>query len=64
MFLTGLAIMLPIMLLVGFLDLAPHAGKSIKWAQCGILLAWFLCYGLTIGPLPYAIATERGASRL
>ncbi|OJJ45632.1 hypothetical protein ASPZODRAFT_133487 [Penicilliopsis zonata CBS 506.65] len=62
-YIMGLIAMLPIMLIVGFLDLAP-ASSSIRWAQAALLLSWFFIYGSTIGPIPYAIAAEVGASKL
>ncbi|KAJ5683414.1 hypothetical protein N7462_006579 [Penicillium macrosclerotiorum] len=62
-YLMGLVAMLPFMLLVGFLALAP-ASSAIQWAQAALLLVWFFCYGSTIGPIPYAIAAEIGASNL
>ncbi|TPX07714.1 uncharacterized protein E0L32_010610 [Thyridium curvatum] len=62
-YLAGLTAMLPLMATVGFLDLAPPSA-SIRWAQSGLLLTWFFCYGSTIGPIPFAIAAEVGASRL
>ncbi|KAI0017655.1 sugar transporter [Xylariomycetidae sp. FL0641] len=62
-YLWGLVAMLPPMLIVGFIDLAP-ASENIRWAQAALLLVWFFLYGSTIGPVPYAIAAEVGASRL
>ncbi|CAN9142553.1 unnamed protein product [Alternaria alternata] len=65
-YIAGLAIMLPIMWIVAFLEFAPNAGSnsSIKWAQSSILMIWFFTYGITIGPIPYAIAAEVGAVQL
>lgn len=65
-YLAGLIIMLPIMWIVAFLEFAPNAGtnSSIKWAQSSILMIWFFTYGITIGPIPYAIAAEVGAVQL
>lgn len=63
-YITGLCIMLPIMWLVALLELAPDAAGTIKWVQSGILMLWFLTYGSTIGPIPYVIASEVGASQL
>ncbi|KAI0171610.1 general substrate transporter [Pestalotiopsis sp. NC0098] len=62
-YLTGLLVMVFPMALVGFLDLAPSS-SSIRWAQAALLLVWFFCYGITIGPIPYAIAAEVGAVEL
>lgn len=55
--------MAPIMWLIALIDFAP-ATSARRWAQCCIMLLWFAVYGLTIGPVPYAIATEVPASRL
>ncbi|KAF2821006.1 sugar transporter [Ophiobolus disseminans] len=65
-YLWGLSVMLPIMWIVAFLEFAPNFGKnsSIRWAQSSILMIWFFTYGLTIGPIPYAIAAEVGAVQL
>jgi SP family general alpha glucoside:H+ symporter-like MFS transporter len=37
--------MLPLMSLVGFLDLATADKSNIRWAQSALLLVWFFCYG-------------------
>ncbi|KAJ8119116.1 hypothetical protein OPT61_g21 [Boeremia exigua] len=65
-YLGGLVVMLPIMWIVAFLEFAPNASTntSIKWAQAAILMIWFFTYGITIGPIPYAIAAEVGAVQL
>ncbi|KAH7083868.1 general substrate transporter [Paraphoma chrysanthemicola] len=65
-YISGLAIMMPIMWTVAFLEFVPNAGtnSSIKWAQSSILMVWFFTYGITIGPIPYAIAAEVGAVKL
>lgn len=62
-FLCGLAGMTTIMWIVGFLALAPTT-KSIQWAQCVLLLVWFGTYGLSVGPIPFVIASEISSSRL
>ncbi|OQE91614.1 hypothetical protein PENNAL_c0009G08371 [Penicillium nalgiovense] len=62
-YLSGLVAMLPLMLVVGFLGVAPSS-SGIQWTQCALLLIWFFFYGSTIGPIPYAIAAEVGASSL
>lgn len=36
--------MLPLMLMVAFLGVAP-ASSGIQWAQCALLMIWFFCYG-------------------
>lgn len=62
-FLCGLAVMTPIMWIVGFLALAPTS-PSIAWAQSILLMVWFGAYGLSIGPIPFVIASEISATRL
>ncbi|RDW83567.1 uncharacterized protein DSM5745_03893 [Aspergillus mulundensis] len=62
-YITGLVAMLPLMLAVALLGVAPQS-SGVQWAQCALLMIWFFCYGCTIGPIPYAIAAEIGASNL
>ncbi|OJJ07272.1 hypothetical protein ASPVEDRAFT_88526 [Aspergillus versicolor CBS 583.65] len=62
-YITGFVSMLPLMFVVAFLGVAPPS-SGIQWAQCALLMIWFFCYGCTIGPIPYAIAAEIGASNL
>ncbi|KAG9496179.1 hypothetical protein J7337_012760 [Fusarium musae] len=64
LYLGGLCAMLPLMSLVGFLDLATADKSNIRWAQSALLLVWFFCYGISIGPIPYGIAANVGASNL
>lgn len=55
LYLGGLCAMLPIMSLVGFLDLV-HANKdTIRWVQAGLLMCWFFTYGMLI---PYTEDTR------
>ena len=64
-YMTGLAAMIPLMWTVGFLEFASaSSGSTIKWTQSALLLIWFFCYGVSIGPIPYAIASEVGSSQL
>tara|TARA_R110002060_G_scaffold29526_3_gene39923 strand:+ start:3618 stop:5231 length:1614 start_codon:yes stop_codon:yes gene_type:complete len=63
MYLTGLSILAPIMWAVGLSDFAPST-SALRWAQSSLLLVWFATYGVSLGPVPYAVATEVSASRL
>jgi SP family general alpha glucoside:H+ symporter-like MFS transporter len=45
LYLGGLCAMLPLMGLVGFLDLAVATHPAARWGQAGLLLVWFFCYG-------------------
>ncbi|KAJ5279729.1 general substrate transporter [Penicillium angulare] len=62
-YITGLFTMLPLMWIIGFLDLRADSNTR-RWAQAGLLLAWFFLYSSSIGPIPYAIGSEVGAARL
>lgn len=62
-YISGLCAMTPIMWLVALIDFAP-ATSARQWGQCAIMLVWFGCYGLSVGPIPYAIAAEVPAARL
>ncbi|KAG4440377.1 hypothetical protein IFR05_004117 [Cadophora sp. M221] len=63
MYLTGLSILAPIMWAVGLADFTPST-SALRWAQSSLLLVWFAVYGISLGPVPYAVATEVSASRL
>jgi SP family general alpha glucoside:H+ symporter-like MFS transporter len=64
-YMTGLAAVIPLMWRVGFLEFPPAlSGSTTKWTQFALLLIWFFCYGVSIGPIPYAIASEAGSSQL
>ncbi|CAI6089187.1 unnamed protein product [Clonostachys chloroleuca] len=64
LYLYGLVAMIPVMGLVGFLDLAVKSNSNIRWAQAALLLVWFFIYGISIGPIPYTIAASVGAAWL
>ncbi|KAK7418722.1 hypothetical protein QQX98_003740 [Neonectria punicea] len=64
LYIGGLTFMIPVMSLVGFLDLATSNKDNIRWAQSALLLIWFFNYGLTIGPIPYGIASRVGSANL
>ncbi|KAH6613049.1 general substrate transporter [Boeremia exigua] len=65
-YLWGLICMLPIMWIVAGLEYMPdaHTNANIRWIQSALLMIWFFIYGSTIGPIPYAIASEVGATEL
>ncbi|GME65710.1 putative maltose permease [Neofusicoccum parvum] len=62
-YIIGLCVMTPIMLLVALLDFtAPSSARN--WGQCSMIVVWYGIFGLSVGPIPFAIATEVPASRL
>ncbi|OQU98655.1 hypothetical protein CLAIMM_04407 [Cladophialophora immunda] len=64
LFLAGVFAMIPTMLTIGFLSLGDQSHDGLRWGQSILMLVWYGEYGLTLGPLPFVIAAEVGASRL
>ena len=59
----GLSILTGVMLIIGFLGLAPQSNAVIN-AQAALLLVWYFGYFLTVGPVAYVIFSETSATRL
>jgi SP family general alpha glucoside:H+ symporter-like MFS transporter len=64
LFLTGLASMSTILLIIGFVSLAPADNTAAIWAIGGLLLALMFAFDVSIGPAPYAIVPEMSSTRL
>ncbi|CEP21218.1 MAL5 [Cyberlindnera jadinii] len=62
-YVTGFAILTAVLLLIGILACPPQT-SAIKWAQCGVVIAWVATYAMTIGPLAFTIVGEMSATRL
>lgn len=63
-YVSGLAILTVIMLLIGFVSLAPSSNTAAIWAQAGLILAWIFFFDLTIGPVAFTVASETSSTRL
>ena len=63
LFLGGLCVLTVILLLDGFLALAPTS-PAMNNAIAALLLIWFFGYFLTVGPLAYVIVSETSSTRL
>lgn len=59
----GLCFLTALMLLIGFLGIAPDH-HSIVNAEAALLIVWFFVYFLTVGPVAYVIFTETSSTRL
>lgn len=59
----GLCILTVLMLLVGFLGIAPRSSAMVN-ATAGLLIVWFFVYFLTVGPVAYVIFSETSSARL
>lgn len=63
LFFGGLSVLTALMLLIGFLGIAPNRPGIVN-AEAALLLIWFFGYFLTVGPLAYVIFSETSAVRL
>jgi SP family general alpha glucoside:H+ symporter-like MFS transporter len=63
LFVSGLAIIVVLLFLIGFLDLAyPNSGAV--WAQAVFVLLWLFAYSASVGPVGWSIPSEIGSTRL
>lgn len=65
-YLTGLAILAVLQLVIGILDCAPHyeSRPAIRWTQSVLMLVWNFGYGLSLGPICFVILCEVSATRV
>jgi MFS transporter, SP family, general alpha glucoside:H+ symporter len=59
----GLCILTFLMLLIGFLGIAPNTPSTVN-AEAALLMIWFFVYFQTVGPVAYVIFSETSATRL
>lgn len=59
----GLCVLTGLMLIVGFLGIAPRTNSLVN-AEAAILIIWFFVYFLTVGPVAYVIFSETSSARL
>lgn len=64
LYMAGLGAMGTILLLVGFLSLAPPTKKGPLWAQGILFMLFIVSYDLTIGPVCYTLVSELSSTRL
>lgn len=63
LYLYGLCGLFTMLLILGFLGLAPDKTKA-SFATGGIMLGWALCYQLTVGTVCYSLVGELSTRRL
>ncbi|KAK5321538.1 hypothetical protein LTR70_004093 [Exophiala xenobiotica] len=65
-YITGLAILAMLQLIIGILDCAPNYENrpSITWAQSVLMLIWNFIYGCSLGPICFVILCEVSATRV
>jgi SP family general alpha glucoside:H+ symporter-like MFS transporter len=64
LYLGGLMVQFGILMITGFLALAPESNKGASWAIGGTLIAYTFVYDLTVGPVCYSLVPELPANRL
>ncbi|KAA8622222.1 AraJ Arabinose efflux permease [Pyrenophora tritici-repentis] len=63
-YLTGLSAITIILLIVGFIGLAPSTNKSASLAGGILIILMVFCFQLSLGPICYSLAAEIPSSRL
>lgn len=64
LFVGGLVFMCLVLLIIGFVALAPPMAKGPNFAIGSLLLVWALVYNITVGTITYSIVTEIPSGRL
>ena len=62
--LTGLTLMTTVLLIIGFVALAPPGNSSAAWAQAVLLVIWVFIYDWSVGPLAFLLLGESSSTRL
>ncbi|KFY23853.1 hypothetical protein V493_05587 [Pseudogymnoascus sp. VKM F-4281 (FW-2241)] len=63
-YLSGVAILCVILMIVGFISLAPSSNTSAAWAIGVMLLVFTFVYDFTVGPVCYSLVSEISSTRL
>ncbi|RYO01639.1 Maltose permease [Alternaria tenuissima] len=63
-YLVGLSAIFIILLIVGFIDLAPSTNKNASLAGGVLIILMIFCFQLSLGPICYSLAAEIPSSRL
>jgi len=63
-YVTGLAVLVVLMLIIGILDCIPDRPSGVVWAQSSLMLVWNFAYDLSIGPVCFIIISECSATRV
>lgn len=64
LYVWGLVIMLAILLIIGFLGIAPPGNTSVQWAIGAMLIIFTFVYDASVGPVCYCLVAEIPSSRL
>ncbi|KAF9730464.1 hypothetical protein PMIN06_001315 [Paraphaeosphaeria minitans] len=64
LYVWGLVAMLSILLIIGFLGIAPPGNASVQWAIGAMLIIFTFVYDASVGPVCYCLVAEIPSSRL
>ncbi|KAL1595831.1 hypothetical protein SLS60_009521 [Paraconiothyrium brasiliense] len=64
LYVWGLVIMLALLLIIGFLGIAPEDNSSVQWAVGAMLIIFTFVYDASVGPVCYCLVAEIPSSRL
>ncbi|KAK1596975.1 alpha glucoside transporter [Colletotrichum navitas] len=63
-YITGLAALVILQLLIGILDCVPGRPKGVAWAESSLMLIWNFAYDLSVGPICFVLISEASATRV
>lgn len=64
LYISGLAVLLTCLLIVGFLGIPPPSNSALGWASGAFLIIFVFTYDLTVGPVCYCLVSEIPSTRL
>lgn len=64
LYLAGLVIMTALLLIIGFVAIAPDYKTAAQWAIDSMLLIFIFTYDITVGPVCYFLVAELPSARL
>lgn len=64
LYLGGLVVMVCLLLIIGFLGIAPSTNTGAQWAIGSMLLIFTFVYDSTVGPVCYSLVAEMPSTRL
>lgn len=64
LYIYGQAILCTLLLIIGFMGIAPESNTGAKWASGAMLLIFTFVYDCTVGPVCYCLVAEIPSTRL
>jgi SP family general alpha glucoside:H+ symporter-like MFS transporter len=64
LYLRGLMVLFIMLMIIGFISLAPASSKGASWATGSMLLVYTFFYDSTVGPVCYSLVSEIPSTRL